>query len=64
MRKITANKIRTVDELANNKTLSGPDRKVVFTNGCFDILHPGHIRILEAAGQLGDILIEIGRAHV
>jgi bifunctional ADP-heptose synthase (sugar kinase/adenylyltransferase) len=24
-------------------------RKVVFTNGCYDILHPGHIRLLEAA---------------
>jgi D-glycero-beta-D-manno-heptose 1-phosphate adenylyltransferase len=32
-------------------------RKVVFTNGCYDILHPGHIRLLEAARSLGDILI-------
>jgi D-glycero-beta-D-manno-heptose 1-phosphate adenylyltransferase len=32
-------------------------RRVVFTNGCFDILHPGHIRLLEAARDLGDILI-------
>lgn len=32
-------------------------RKVVFTNGCFDLLHPGHIRSLEAARALGDILI-------
>ena len=31
--------------------------KVVFTNGCFDILHAGHIRYLEAAKQLGDELI-------
>ena len=31
--------------------------KVVFTNGCYDILHPGHIRLLEAARSLGDILI-------
>jgi|SRR5664279_955539 len=32
-------------------------RKVVFTNGCFDLLHPGHIRSLEAARALGDVLI-------
>jgi D-beta-D-heptose 7-phosphate kinase/D-beta-D-heptose 1-phosphate adenosyltransferase len=32
-------------------------RRVVFTNGCFDILHPGHIRILEQARDLGDVLI-------
>jgi rfaE bifunctional protein nucleotidyltransferase chain/domain len=32
-------------------------RSVVFTNGCYDILHPGHIRLLEKARSLGDILI-------
>ena len=32
-------------------------RKVVFTNGCYDILHPGHIRLLESARSRGDILI-------
>ena len=32
-------------------------RKVVFTNGCFDLLHPGHIRGFEQARQLGDVLI-------
>ena len=30
---------------------------VVFTNGCYDILHPGHIRLLEKARSLGDVLI-------
>ena len=30
---------------------------VVFTNGCYDILHPGHIRLLEQARTLGDVLI-------
>src|SRR5258707_9434831 len=30
---------------------------VVFTNGCYDLLHPGHIRLLEQARSLGDILI-------
>ncbi len=32
-------------------------RRVVFTNGCFDLLHPGHIRTLERARELGDVLI-------
>jgi D-glycero-beta-D-manno-heptose 1-phosphate adenylyltransferase len=32
-------------------------RTVVFTNGCYDILHPGHIRLLERARGLGDLLI-------
>lgn len=31
--------------------------RVVFTNGCFDLLHPGHIRTLEGARALGDILV-------
>ncbi len=30
---------------------------MVFTNGCYDLLHPGHIRLLEQARGLGDILI-------
>jgi D-beta-D-heptose 7-phosphate kinase / D-beta-D-heptose 1-phosphate adenosyltransferase len=33
------------------------NRKIVFTNGCFDILHLGHIKYLEKAKSLGDILI-------
>ena len=32
-------------------------KAVVFTNGCYDLLHPGHIRLLEQARGLGDILI-------
>jgi len=32
-------------------------RRVVFTNGCYDLLHPGHILPLEQARSLGDILI-------
>jgi D-beta-D-heptose 7-phosphate kinase/D-beta-D-heptose 1-phosphate adenosyltransferase len=32
-------------------------RRVVFTNGCFDLLHPGHIGSLEQARSLGDVLI-------
>ncbi|PYV90160.1 MAG: D-glycero-beta-D-manno-heptose 1-phosphate adenylyltransferase [Acidobacteria bacterium] len=32
-------------------------KKIVFTNGCFDILHPGHVSYLQKARQLGDTLI-------
>lgn len=32
-------------------------KTVVFTNGCFDLLHPGHIGTLEAARSLGDVLV-------
>jgi len=32
-------------------------KTVVFTNGCYDLLHPGHIRLLERARSMGDVLI-------
>jgi rfaE bifunctional protein nucleotidyltransferase chain/domain len=32
-------------------------RRVVFTNGCFDLLHPGHVRCLADARALGDVLV-------
>ena len=32
-------------------------KTVVFTNGCYDLLHPGHIRLLEEARSLGDVLV-------
>lgn len=32
-------------------------KRVVFTNGCYDLLHPGHVRLLERARGLGEILI-------
>lgn len=31
--------------------------RIVFTNGCFDLLHPGHVTYLEAARNLGDLLV-------
>jgi D-glycero-beta-D-manno-heptose 1-phosphate adenylyltransferase len=40
-----------VEELKNTK------RKIMFTNGCFDIIHAGHVRYLQAARRLGDVLI-------
>jgi len=51
-------KIKTWDELRRIRAdARGNGRKVVFTNGCFEILHPGHVRYLEAARALGDILV-------
>ena len=32
-------------------------RRIVFTNGCYDLLHPGHVRLLEKSRELGDVLI-------
>lgn len=39
------------DEIRNQK------RQIVFTNGCFDIIHAGHVQYLEKSKKLGDILI-------
>lgn len=46
-------KLRRVEELP--KLLAG--KKVVLANGCFDILHVGHLRYLEAARGFGDVLV-------
>lgn len=37
--------------------VSGNSKKVVFTNGCFDILHVGHVKYLQEAKAQGDILV-------
>jgi rfaE bifunctional protein nucleotidyltransferase chain/domain len=48
-------------DLAALQTALRPRRaagaRVVFTNGCFDLLHPGHVRYLAAARALGDVLV-------
>ena len=38
-------------------SLHRKEKRVVFTNGCFDLLHPGHIYILTHAKALGDVLV-------
>jgi rfaE bifunctional protein nucleotidyltransferase chain/domain len=43
--------------IRQRQTWKSQGRKVVFTNGCYDILHPGHVRTLERARSLGDVLI-------
>lgn len=37
--------------------LRGKGKKIVFTNGCFDLIHVGHVRYLEKAKRLGDLLV-------
>ncbi len=53
-----ARKIKTRAALAKIiKALRQEEAKIVFTNGCFDILHLGHVRYLREAKKLGDVLI-------
>jgi len=50
--------IKTLDEITALSTeLKSRGKKIVFTNGCFDILHAGHVRYLETAKSYGDVLI-------
>ena len=47
----------TEDALSLGKALRGANLKVVFTNGCFDVLHRGHVELLRFAKGLGDVLV-------
>jgi rfaE bifunctional protein nucleotidyltransferase chain/domain len=54
----TTNKIISREEAASwVREFQGRGLKVVFTNGCFDLLHPGHVAYLEEARSLGDALL-------
>jgi len=54
----TSFKIKTVEELAPLlRELRRGGRTVVFTNGCFDLLHVGHVHYLAAARAEGDLLV-------
>ena len=51
-------KVASQDQaLKNLKAWREKNKKIVFTNGCFDIIHPGHIDYLSQARDLGDILV-------
>jgi rfaE bifunctional protein nucleotidyltransferase chain/domain len=51
-------KVKRLDELKEiAKKIRSSGRKIVFANGCFDLLHVGHTRYLQAARRLGDALI-------
>jgi rfaE bifunctional protein nucleotidyltransferase chain/domain len=55
---MTTRKIKSLDEmLIVRKELRDKGKKLVFTNGCFDILHVGHTRFLNQARLLGDALL-------
>ena len=55
---MTTGKILSLEDLAERaKALREAGKKVVATNGCFDLLHVGHVRYLKAARARGDILI-------
>ena len=48
----------SLDELVRRRAdWKASGKTVVLTNGCYDLLHPGHIRLLEQARSLGDMLI-------
>lgn len=52
------NKIKSAASLASIcKKLRAKRKRIVFTNGCFDILHLGHVTYLDRAKRLGDILV-------
>ena len=51
-------KVYRLDELKKKREeLRASGQKLVFTNGCFDLLHPGHVRYLTEAHKLGDRLV-------
>jgi D-glycero-beta-D-manno-heptose 1-phosphate adenylyltransferase len=53
-----ADKVKRLDEIVQLRAgLRNQGKKLVFTNGCFDILHVGHVRYLKEARALGDALI-------
>jgi len=53
-----ADKLKTLDALqATVAQLKADGKRVVWTNGCFDILHAGHVTYLQQAARLGDVLI-------
>lgn len=52
--RLSKTKIRSAQAL---RRALPPRKKVVFTNGCFDLLHPGHVAYLEQARRQGDLLV-------
>jgi D-beta-D-heptose 7-phosphate kinase/D-beta-D-heptose 1-phosphate adenosyltransferase len=54
----TSPKIKSLDQLVRiRRQLKRKGKTVVFTNGCFDVLHRGHVYCLRKAKSLGDVLI-------
>ena len=58
VRRLAADKVKSVAALARvARTARARGRRIVFTNGCFDVLHPGHLALPEHARALGHLLI-------
>lgn len=54
----TMTKIVSIEAMiAERERLRGEGKRLVFTNGCFDLLHPGHVSYLKQARSLGDALV-------
>src|SRR5687768_9348454 len=52
---LMSGRIQSLDKVAQDtRTLQKSGKRVVFTNGCFDILHAGHVDLLRRARDLGD----------
>ena len=52
------NKFFTLEELvAQSQNWKNDGEKIVFTNGCFDVVHKGHVEVLASTSDLGDRLI-------
>ena len=51
------NNIYHLDEIEKFNNLISEDKKIVFTNGCFDLLHLGHIELLKFCRKKGDFLV-------
>jgi len=50
--------VSKIDSIAKDlASLKSQNKKIVFTNGCFDLLHVGHVRYLQEAKKLGDVLV-------
>lgn len=55
---MTNGKLKTLAEIVDIRNrLRADGKKLVFTNGCFDLLHVGHVRYLNQARQLGDAMV-------
>jgi len=55
---MSVQKIKTLDEMVRIRArLRKEGKKLVFTNGCFDLLHIGHVRYLNCARAMGDALV-------
>jgi rfaE bifunctional protein nucleotidyltransferase chain/domain len=51
-------KVITIEEIAAKiKALKAKGRKIVLCHGCFDLMHPGHIKYFQAARKMGDCLV-------